>query len=584
MCVGVVVSAMNVSFGLKAGWAQGGSVISAVVSIALFSALAPARPFTELEATICQTTASAAGSMTMAAGLIGPIPALQMLGIEHSVWVMAAWGTAVAFLGVFFAAPLRGHFVVRNADTLRFPSGTATAETIKSMFADAGRATSQIRTLVRAAVAASAVVVATWAFPPLLKPPALAALGLGAAQRLGFGVRVDPLLVGGGALMGAKTGLSVLLGAVCAYGVLAPRLIQSGDIANGDDPLDMKRGARGTMLWPGVAAMATDAFAQLVAARLEARFNKGLRRKESPKNDDDRRREPTLHAGPAPRSFSFGEETYATLGVRPRARGHGAGFGGGRGQAVARGLGVARLDFERERRAREAHVESARRGKVAGATTSSDDFAETLFAETLSAQQRSLHARSDAVEHAIPKRWWTIGLVASSFLSVATLSGPFGMAVWQPALALPVAALLSYVAVRCAGETDVNPIGPMGKIVQLIFAAAAPGETVANLMAAAVACGAAGQAGDLMQDFKAGRLMGLSPRKQILAQMWGIPAGLLGAVPTYALLRSAHPIGGEQFPAPAAAAWMAVAQALTGGGDDATGLPPPRGSRRAPRV
>ena len=58
-------------------------------------------------------------------------------------------------------------------------------------------------------------------------------------------------------------------------------------------------------------------------------------------------------------------------------------------------------------------------------------------------------------------------------------------------------------------------------------------------MAAAVACGAAGQAGDLMQDFKAGRLMGLSPRKQILAQMWGIPAGLLGAVPTYALLRSA---------------------------------------------
>ena len=165
MCVGVVVSAMNVSFGLKAGWAQGGSVISAVVSIALFSALAPARPFTELEANICQTTASAAGSMTMAAGLIGPIPALQMLGIEHSVWVMAAWGTAVAFLGVFFAAPLRGHFVVRNADTLRFPSGTATAETIKSMFADAGRATSQIRTLVRAAVAASAVVVATWAFP-----------------------------------------------------------------------------------------------------------------------------------------------------------------------------------------------------------------------------------------------------------------------------------------------------------------------------------------------------------------------------------------------------------------------------------
>ena len=271
MCVGVVVSAMNVSFGLKAGWAQGGSVISAVVSIGLFSAIAPARPFTELEANICQTTASAAGSMTMAAGLIGPIPALQMIGIQHSVWVMAAWGAAVAYLGVFFAAPLRSHFVVHNADALKFPSGTATAETIKSMFADAGKATSQIRTLVRAGVAASTVVVAGWAFPPLLKPPVLVALGLGRASRLGFGIRLDPILFGGGALMGARTGVSVLFGAVCAYGVLAPSLIESGDIENGDDPLDMKRGARGTMLWPGVAAMATDAFAQLIAARFEAR-------------------------------------------------------------------------------------------------------------------------------------------------------------------------------------------------------------------------------------------------------------------------------------------------------------------------
>ena len=168
--------------------------------------------------------------------------------------------------------------------------------------------------------------------------------------------------------MGAKTGLSVLLGAVCAYGVLAPRLIRSGDIANGDDPLDMKRGARGTMLWPGVAAMATDAFAQLVAARLEARFNKGLRRKESPKNDDDRRREPTLHAGPAPRSFSFGEETHATPGASVRARADMAPVSvAGAAKPSREVSGVARLDFERERRAREARVESARRGKVAGA-------------------------------------------------------------------------------------------------------------------------------------------------------------------------------------------------------------------------
>ena len=558
MCVGVVVSAMNVSFGLKAGWAQGGSVISAVVSIGLFSAIAPARPFTELEANICQTTASAAGSMTMAAGLIGPIPALQMLGIEHSVWVMAAWGAAVAYLGVFFAAPLRAHFVVHNADALKFPSGTATAETIKSMFADAGKATSQIRTLVNAAVVASMVTVATWAFPPLLKPPVFAALGLRAASRLGFGLRIDPILLGGGALMGARTGISVLFGAVCAYGVLAPRLARTGDIENGDDPMDMKRGARGTMLWPGVAAMATDAFAQLIVARVEARLARRRRR-----NDENHGNESSaLDQAPPPSRFAETSELFddaRVSGVGARARKDMAPVSVAGAVAPSGVSGVARLDFERERQKREARVAALLGAK---ADVEGDDVPATL------------HARSDAAEHAIPKWWWTAGLASSATLCVLTLSGPFGMAAWQPLLALPVAGALSYVAVRCAGETDINPIGPMGKIVQLVFAAAAPGQTVANLMAAAVACGAAGQAGDLMQDFKAGRLMGLSPRKQILAQLFGIPAGLLGAVPTFALLRDAHPIGGEQFPAPAAAAWMAVAQALTGGGEtSARGLP-----------
>ena len=92
-----------------------------------------------------------------------------------------------------------------------------------------------------------------------------------------------------------------------------------------------------------------------------------------------------------------------------------------------------------------------------------------------------------------------------------------------------------------------------------------------NLMAAAVACGGAGQAGDLMHDFRAGLMMRLSPRKQLLAQLMGIPIGILGAVPTYALFAATYPIGGEQFPAPAAVAWRAVAEVLTG--PDGGGLP-----------
>ena len=88
------------------------SILAAAVSIGLFSALKPKVPFTQAEANICQTVASAAGSMTMAAGLIGPIPALQMLGHKYDGLTIMAWGASVAYLGVFFAVPMRRHFLV----------------------------------------------------------------------------------------------------------------------------------------------------------------------------------------------------------------------------------------------------------------------------------------------------------------------------------------------------------------------------------------------------------------------------------------------------------------------------------------
>ena len=54
--------------------------------------------------------------------------------MNYSVPTIMLWGVSVAYLGVFFAVPLRSHFLLESQ--LRFPSGTATAETIGSMFAD----------------------------------------------------------------------------------------------------------------------------------------------------------------------------------------------------------------------------------------------------------------------------------------------------------------------------------------------------------------------------------------------------------------------------------------------------------------
>ena len=77
--LGTLVTAMNIYFGLKTGWGSGGSIIAAILSYAVFSAMRPRKPFTPLETNIAQTAGSAAGSMTMAAGLVAAIPAIQLI-------------------------------------------------------------------------------------------------------------------------------------------------------------------------------------------------------------------------------------------------------------------------------------------------------------------------------------------------------------------------------------------------------------------------------------------------------------------------------------------------------------------------
>lgn len=70
------------------------------------------KPFTIQENVVLQTTAVATGTMPLAAGLVGIIPALELLDIKIdgqgpvklSFGQLIAWCLAVAFFGVFLAA------------------------------------------------------------------------------------------------------------------------------------------------------------------------------------------------------------------------------------------------------------------------------------------------------------------------------------------------------------------------------------------------------------------------------------------------------------------------------------------------
>jgi putative OPT family oligopeptide transporter len=162
-----------------------------------------------------------------------------------------------------------------------------------------------------------------------------------------------------------------------------------------------------------------------------------------------------------------------------------------------------------------------------------------------------------------PMSWFAVGQIVS-FVALAWLGhASFGMPVWETAIAVALSFWLALVACRVTGETDTTPIGAMGKVTQLIFGALSPGNVNVNLMSANITAGAATSAADLLTDLKSGYLLGANPRQQFLAQFSGIFVGTVVSVLTFSVLvPDAQVLGTDQFPAPGAQTWSAVAFAL----------------------
>ena len=165
-----------------------------------------------------------------------------------------------------------------------------------------------------------------------------------------------------------------------------------------------------------------------------------------------------------------------------------------------------------------------------------------------------------------PGSWFLAGQLFG-FVGLAWLGhATFGMPYWQTAVAVLLSFALALVACRVTGETDTTPVGAMGKITQLTFGVLSPGNVNVNLMSANVTAAAAGSSADLLTDLKSGYLLGAHPRKQFLAQLAGIFVGTLVSVLAFRLLiPDASVLGSDQFPAPAAQTWKAVAVALSHG-------------------
>ena len=218
--LGAALAPCNVYSGLKIGWSFNMSIIALLLALAFWRLLerfAGVPPWTLKESNIGQTAASSAASI-ISGGLVAPIPAYALLsGEQLAMLPMMAWVFAVSFLGVWVAWYLRPALIVDAP--LRFPAGIATLETMRDVFGHGREALLRIVALCGAGFGSALVkLLSSFVWPIARWAPSHA------LERLTFGLEPSLLLVGFGAIIGIRAGVSLALGALIAWGAIAPGL------------------------------------------------------------------------------------------------------------------------------------------------------------------------------------------------------------------------------------------------------------------------------------------------------------------------------------------------------------------------
>ncbi|MEK7383987.1 MAG: OPT family oligopeptide transporter [Elusimicrobiota bacterium] len=469
-CLGAFMALSNLYVGLKTGWGLGVAITACILSYAIHKTMMAAFPrwfpteMSILENNCMQSAASSAGYST-GGTMVSAISAYLMITGHHMPWpTLAAWTFCLAALGVFMAIPMKRQMI--NIEQLKFPSGIAAAETLKSLHSKGAQAALKARSL---GIAAALGGVVAWlrdagkpfAIPSMLSFPG--AIGAVPLAKYTISFEMSTILLAAGAIMGWKIAWSLLLGACINYGVLAPWMVSLGAIDG------TKIGYRAIVTW----------------------------------------------------------STWT-----------------GASMMVASGLFMFLLQWRTIVRA------------FSGVTA--------LFAPKRAKKNTVIEDRMEAIE--VPTSWFLSGTVASGLGCIAVLYFAFGTSWWMGVIAVLMTFFLAVVACRVTGECDTTPIGAMGKITQLAFGFLAPANITTNLMTASVTAGAAGASADLLTDLKSGYLLGANPRKQFIAQFLGIFAGTLIVVPAfYLLVPTAASLGTNQWPAPSAQVWAAVAKLLASG-------------------
>jgi uncharacterized oligopeptide transporter (OPT) family protein len=261
MLIGAVMCLSNIYVFFKTGWSLGVTLTACILAFALFQALSALgitkKPFGALENNALTTVASGAGFMTGGGNMAAFGALLMVTSTRPDTASLIAWFAVIAALGVFAAIPIKRQLI--DEEKLAFPSGTATAETIRSIHAAAGEGeggSGRARPLALAAGLGALLAFlrdAKAAWMPFNVPGSINlpfSLGGHALKDWTLALKTEVVLVAAGALMSFRTGWSLLVGGLLTYAVLAPSLLAQGLIKD----IGYKAIVAWT-LWPGAAIL-----------------------------------------------------------------------------------------------------------------------------------------------------------------------------------------------------------------------------------------------------------------------------------------------------------------------------------------
>lgn len=237
MFLGCIMSLSNLYVGLKTGWGLGVAITACILSFSIYRTLMKVLPkifrteMSILENNCMQSTATAAGSST-GSTMISAVAAYLMITGHHIPWPELLWSTFfLAALGVFIAIPMKRQMI--NIEQLRFPSGIACAETLKSLHAEGKEAAQKARSLGWGGLFG---VLVAWfrdagkpfAIPGMIEFPGT--INGFALSKWTINFDMSAVMIAAGAIMGWKVAWSMLLGAIVNYTILAPWMAELGAI------------------------------------------------------------------------------------------------------------------------------------------------------------------------------------------------------------------------------------------------------------------------------------------------------------------------------------------------------------------